>query len=393
MRGDRYAATAAVRAASPGAVGSRVAVQLRERRPGGRVVSSSARRLTLSRSWRLVPLALRARGSGDTVELRVVPTARAAEAPPLAGGPSGEGSVPPGDGGRGLAVGVNTHLLRYAPASRRSILASARGMVVRESISWPGPLAPSEARDWSSTDDFVADVEGAGGRLLPVLKPGLGDAPDDTSRSGYAAWVRAFCLRYRTPLVEIDNEPWNAGEWSATPEQYAAELRAAVDALAGTPCRALVSADLDAWNGPPWIAPLLAAAPDLWSRPEIAGWSVHPYTSPFAPDTSWLPSRWAFSRYRDVLALADAYGPPRPAFLTEAGWTTGGDQAVSEDEQASYTARALAMAEADPRVALLCVYKLHPSPGDAAREGSFALTRPDGSARPALAAVQAAASR
>jgi hypothetical protein len=368
-----------VRAGSRRSVGARLVLRM----PGAPLV-----RLTLGPRWRrlavivpagaapagprLVQMARRPGQAFDVGSVRLAPL-------------GGRARVVP----RTLAVGVDTHLLRFPEARRRALLATAPGLIVRESTTWGSDGdGPASWAGWSTVDGMVADIRAAGDTLLPVLKPGgpLGDEGIER----YAAWVGAFCDRYATPLIEIDNEPWNPGEWGATPERYADEIRAVATVLAGRSCRILVSADLVSGDGSPWAAPLLAAAPDLWSRPAVAGWSVHPYSAPYAPDADWLPARWRFARYRDVLALADRYSPGKPAYLTELGWTTGGAQPVTEAAQAAFTTRALDLAAADPRVAMVAVYDLHSSPGDAPAEAGFALTRADGSPTPALAAVRRA---
>jgi hypothetical protein len=307
------------------------------------------------------------------------PAAPAAPHPSAGGGALSHGAA---------SIGVDTHLIHASAATRRDVLDSAAGLVVRESITWPGDDEDGPT-DWSDTDLLAADVADAGAQLLPVLEPGPAGTRQAGRRARFARWVGEFCRRYRTPVIEVDNEPWNTGEWSATPAEYAAEVSAVVDELRGAPCRVIVSADPTEWDGPPWIARVLASAPGVWADPRIAGWSVHPYTAPYAPDASWLPARWSFLRYRRTLALAEAYAPGKPAYLTELGWRTTGPQAISQDARASYVDRALSIAQADPRVALAAVYKLEPSPTDGAAEAGFALTAPDGAATPALAVVRA----
>ena len=276
-------------------------------------------------------------------------------------------------------AGANTHWLHASESQRQSWLGDCRGLTVREFFS-PG-------HPWTLIDPYVSDVKSAGATLLPILKPG------GYQQGDYAAWCRAACDRYGWATFEIDNEPWNPGEWSATPAQYASNVRAVVGALKGSSALGTISADLYTSDGSDWLAPLLAADPTLWNGPNLAGWSVHPYCNPFDPattDTSQLARKWQFRRYEDVLAMGDVYAPGGPAYLTEFGWRTTppANQQVSESDQSLGVTEAFQTAFANPRVKMALVYKLDRPASPPSFDDGFSLYRDSANAKPALAALR-----
>ncbi len=125
-------------------------------------------------------------------------------------------------------------------------------------------------------------------------------------------------------------------------------------------------------------------------------WTVHPYSDNSGPDSQSQASNsigtdWEFERIPKIQAVAAAHGATLPIWVTEFGYSTwsGG---VTESQQASYTAAAVARAFKDWGVQKFFVYT-----GDrdgtntADKEAKFGMLRNDGTQKPIMAALKSVA--
>jgi hypothetical protein len=136
------------------------------------------------------------------------------------------------------------------------------------------------------------------------------------------------------------------------------------------------------------IRSLLAADPNLWRSPLIDAWSVHLYAHDLSPWDTTARQRARFDRLLLTRRLARQARAGKPIWITELGWRTdpGLPDSVSEQTQAVYTREALlrATTQWSSFVTRSFVYTWAlPSLGV-----GYNLLRPDGSARPAWAAIR-----
>ena len=333
-------------------------------------------------------------------------------------------------GGR---VGVSTHLgfAREQPRPQlRRIHAGGVGWI-REDFPWDA-IEPEPGRwDWSATDALMAAAAQEDVRVLAVLAYSARWASSDPGGEGniyfpprdsgaYADFAAGVADRYgpdgrfwranpelpERPLaaIELWNEPWGRFFWKPEPDpaRYAALASRAIRAVreVAPDIDLLVSADLLQVRGDgaarPWLDALLDAAPELADAAD--GFTVHPYPSPrdAGPDDTPNDPRYGFGRVRRVHEILRTRGADRPIWITEIGWTTatGVDDAVSEERQAAYVARALdrSLDEWDDFVERVFVYSWDRSsgmPGD--REGNYGLRRADDTVKPAWNEITARA--
>lgn len=199
---------------------------------------------------------------------------------------------------------------------------------------------------------------------------------------------------YGTPpeAVEVWNEPWLANEYqpARNPESYLALAEAFARACWATPgyekTKVLVASDT---NGD-WLARLLAAdANGVLKDPRCAP-VTHNYTDG-PPNTapSAFPCEWDADRYKCAYAGWKTHGNPDPkVWVTELGWQS---DKVGEANQAAYTIAFLKMAHDSGIVARAYAYMstaANPFTGAPADPWPFNWLRPDGSAKPVVAAVK-----
>ena len=328
-------------------------------------------------------------------------------------------SVGPTSGDR---VGVSTSTV-WLPASegysylRRARMAGFRW--VREDFTW-SVIEPARGRFvWSRTDALMRSAALLRMKVLAIATyaPGWATGHGDSDKyppsnpNDYAAFVGAIADRYGrggtfwrlhpklvpSPLtaIELWNEPWLTDFWRSGPDPsaYARLVRAAATVVkARHPLMTLLaSADLSQYNGAEgssWLAPLLAADPQLWRSRLVDAWSVHLYCQALSPLDTSAPATARFDRLLLTRALAQQAGADKPIWITEFGWNTspGTPGAVSEDLQAQYEHDALqrALTEWSSFVTRSFVFTwTRPSPDD-----RYNLMRPDGSVRPAWPAIQ-----
>jgi hypothetical protein len=321
------------------------------------------------------------------------------------------------NGGR---VGISTSTVWLPPAEGYSYLRRARiaGIGwVREDFTWSA-IEPARGRFvWSRTDALMRNAASLGMKVLAIATyaPSWATGHSGSDKyapldpNDYAAFVGAIADRYGrggrfwrahprlapSPLtaIELWNEPWLTEFWRSGPDPaaYARLVRAAATVVkARHPLMTLLaSADLSqTGDGQAWLAPLLAADPQLWRSRLVDAWSVHLYCQALSPLDTTAPANARFDRLLLTRALAQQAGADKPIWITEFGWNTtpGTPGAVSEDVQAQYEHDALqrALTEWSSFVTRSFVFTwTRPSPDD-----HYNLIRPDGSVRPAWLAVQ-----
>jgi hypothetical protein len=126
----------------------------------------------------------------------------------------------------------------------------------------------------------------------------------------------------------------------------------------------------------------------------VDGLTFHPYTY-FLPPGERMPERGLMSFMQELEANIgkDKAGRKIPLYVTELGWPThSGPDGVTLEEQAKYTARALFLLRANPRVRGVWIYTLYDRAGSAADlENHFGLLFSDGTPKPAWYAFRDAA--
>jgi hypothetical protein len=329
-----------------------------------------------------------------------------------------------GDGDRSR-VGISTSTVWLPAGEGSAYLQRAReaGITwVREDFAWSAIEHERGHFDWRRTDALMRNAARVGIKVLalvawsPAWASGHADSDKYAPRNpaDYARFVRAVALRYgaggtfwsstprlrRQPLtaIEIWNEPWHAHFWRPAPDPaaYARLVRLAARAIKAVHPEIDVLASGDIFQlaedgsdpGADWLQPLLAADPSLWKGGLVDAWSVHTYCQRLSPWDTTAPIRVRFDRVELTRSLTVSAGAPLPIWITELGWSTGPDRpdAVSEELQAQYEYGALRRATDEWRsfVVRSFIYTFGPP----SREQDYNLLRPDGSPRPAWAALK-----
>jgi hypothetical protein len=331
-------------------------------------------------------------------------------------------NIPPTEPTVGDRVGISTNTVWLPGTEGFAYLRRARAAGigwVREDFTWSA-IEPTRGRFvWSRTDMLMRNASTLRLKVLAIATyaPGWasGHAGSDkyppTDPRDYAAFVGAIADRYGrggtfwrsnprlvpSPLtaIELWNEPWLDGFWQSGPDPaaYARLVRAAATVVKGRHpgMTILASGDVSERagdNGPPWLAPLLAADPSLWRSSLVDAWSVHLYCQNLSPWDATASQDGRFDRLLLTRNMAQEGDADKPIWITEFGWSAmpGEPAAVSEGVQAQYVHDALlrAMTQWSSFVPRSFVFTwTKPSAGD-----RYNLVRPDGSARPAWQAIQ-----
>ncbi|MEI7770250.1 MAG: hypothetical protein WCI67_09695, partial [Chloroflexales bacterium] len=235
-----------------------------------------------------------------------------------------------------------------------------------------------------------------------------------TDMAAYARWAAKVVERYdgdgvddapgspRVAAWEIWNEPDIDGTWlpHADAGAYAQMLRLAHDAIKQADPTAMVL------NGGAYTFDAVGQGGFMDRVVQLAGWdsfdvlSIHPWLIDHAPDDpSLINVREGFDvtltgRIALAKRWAAARGGGKPIWITEMGWSTCGGScapqfAKSEDEQASYLVRSLALAAA-AGVEHVSYFQLEDKFGGAQQPwGPAAILRDDLSPKPAYNAYGA----
>ena len=211
----------------------------------------------------------------------------------------------------------------------------ARSDALWEATEPAPPVNGVHSYNWSFDDRIAASLAAHRLRWLPIVDysarwgqsiPGQDHSPPTLS-ADYAAYAGALAARYGpdgsfwrehpelpslpVQAFEIWNEPNSSFFWVPRPDpaRYAELYDAARTAIhAEDPTATVLIGGLA--NGPPFVAPMLAAVPSL----RIDGVAIHPYdVSPAAVAAKVAETR----QMLDVLGLKTA-----ALYVTEVGWTT-----------------------------------------------------------------------
>ncbi|HEY8584548.1 MAG TPA: hypothetical protein VIL49_16430 [Capillimicrobium sp.] len=278
----------------------------------------------------------------------------------------------------------------------------------------PGALKPDLLAAYRRTAERYA-AHGIRTQLVlvgtPAWESGSADHLVPPDPDGFARFAGLVAARLPDSVGayeiwnESDAEKWWHGDLD--PAGYARLLRAAYPAIKQAAPHAEVLVGGLTGNNYPYLEGLYAAG----AQGSFDAVSVHLGTacgiaSPYSymRDPGGRVSRWSFLGYREVLRTMDAAGDGgKGIWLTEFGWSSSGavcDQGVwagqkpggvAEDVQARYLAEAWHCIAADPRVRGAIWFDLQDLAPSDEPDHRFGLTRVDGTAKPAFAAFQAAA--
>jgi polysaccharide biosynthesis protein PslG len=298
----------------------------------------------------------------------------------------------------------------------------------REDLSWKEIEVTPGQYDWSWYDVIVANAARNGLRLILIPNnspdwatgawnklPSSGAALD-----AYIRFVRKAIERYgsggafwssrpdvpKLPIATWDiwNEPYvPAQTQNPNPAVYAGMFKAVVSAVRGVDpeARFMMEADLGI-VGPepqqPFLEALFDAVPDLGRYVDIV--SLHAYTNP-SPTVcnrgkavpqgfpSWQPIRYELCRVQDIRRILDERGANNARmWITELGWSTGGDRPVSEATQAQYVRESYAKLREWRLVDVVTWFHLKtPERDPGYDEDFFGFLHADGSPKPAWNAL------
>ena len=317
--------------------------------------------------------------------------------------------------------GLNDLPGEYGAKAGRVLTLHARlgSRVQRIGFPWRRVQPRPGGFDWSYPDQMVKVGRKGGLRTLAVVTtaPDWAAAPTlsnecflrrDAPRcqrpparehlGAFRRYVAAIATRYRDRLVaiEIYNEPNFGGlNWqpAADPEYYAEVLRAAHTAVkAVTPNLPVISGGV---SPPPFPIPDGTLDPFVFlermyaagARGAMDGIGVHPYPGRRAPHDTSAEGYLAFMRR--VRAIRDAAGDAAtPLWVTEFGYTTAGEVAVTRARQARWLPRLVATAMLDRDVRAVIVHTLADRGREAAdAEAGFGLTDSALRPKPAFSAL------
>ena len=321
--------------------------------------------------------------------MRVAPAALAALAF-LAAGERARGAVPPSF--YAINAGPVLFTLPAAEQARHLDAIAAAGIgQVRTDSGWhlaePRPPVGGVHRyHWGYNDRVVAALARAGLTLYALLNYGTGwsgvipgDGMSAPRNAGdFAAYAAAFARRYgsagdfwreRPELpwrpatsFEVWNEPNVIGFWHPAPDaaRYAHMLAASADAITRVdPALRVVVGGLDntgasPWEGPAFLAAMLAARPDLAGKVDAVG--VHDYN---------VTTEAMLARLVAMRGLTDRLlGLGVALDVTEIGWATAGTlppvlvaPPVSEPTRAGlYTALVETLSRSDCTLGVVAPY-------------------------------------
>lgn len=287
---------------------------------------------------------------------------------------------------------------------------------VRFDLPWVATEQQAGVYTWGVFDDLVAQVVGRGLKPLLILdynNPIHSGDPNPlrgistaANRAAFVAWARAAVRHFRGRGVrswEVWNEPNSAYFWApnGSPTEYVALLQATYPAIKQEDPGSTVVGGVLANSFAPQMDP-----PSFLEEMYLAGahgyfdvLSTHAYSSPRLPADDGYYTGWQLMAapvwgLRDQMVANGDGG--KSVWVTEFGAPTGGtdgnSQIVSEAHQAQQVAEAIRLWKSYPWAGHLFFHTLR-DPADipaSDHERWFGLLRPNGSEKPAAAAVRAA---
>ena len=250
---------------------------------------------------------------------------------------------------------------------------------------------------WWQIDEVFSSAESRGIQLLPILcgKNPLTNAEAQNDLDGWEAFAREFTSRYkgRFSAVEIWNEPDNTTFWNISAANFKNIMQRAYTAIkAVDPTITVVLGGVTA-GGTDYLSSLYSNGVKNYC--DVVAY--HPYVWPHAPDEEWRTGNIlsgytyrGFIRYINaVKSVMSSNGDgSKPLWLTEVGWPSGGNNGVSEAQQASYVTNAAAIAFANG-VEKFFVYELKaPETSSSDIESHFGIMHTDYTFKPAYLAYR-----
>jgi len=329
------------------------------------------------------------------------------------------------------ASGIHASFRHMDQPGMRRVMAQMRdaGMgYAREDLSWKEIETTPGRYDWSWYDVLIEEAARANLRLMLIPN----NSPDwatgawnkmpssGPALEAYIRFVRAAIERYgsggafwtqrpevpKLPIVTWDiwNEPYVPFQTqNPNPAAYAGMFKAVVSAVRGVDpeARFMLEADLGIVGPdpqPPFLEALFDAVPDLGRYVDIV--SLHAYTvnSPTQCDRgkpvsqgfqSWNPIRYELCRVQDIRRILDERGAGAARmWITELGWSTGGDKPVNEATQAQYVREAYSKLREWRLVDVVTWFHLKtPERNPGYDEDFFGFLHADGSPKPAWGAL------
>jgi hypothetical protein len=295
--------------------------------------------------------------------------------------------IEPPDGPRGQ--------YRFTAFDRELEAITAAGLQVIGILGYGNPA-------YSSLGGTLAQTPLAAG--LPPFAVGSANAvpPDDPADFARFAQATAAHFAGRVVAWEVwneENEGWRFWFPHEDPAAYGRLLCATHDAIrhADTTTPVIFGgvffpgvAGLPGMSGPSFVDAAYGADPSLGRCYDAMAY--HPYPYPFTAPELDVPARGSVIAAADAMRAAlERHGDGgKPLWITEVGWPTHSrTYGVNETKQAQYTAR-MAAATFAQGVPVLTWYtygdEADPT-GGANQEAWFGFFRPDGSAKPAAAAL------
>lgn len=242
---------------------------------------------------------------------------------------------------------------------------------IRVSAVWQDIEPEPGVYDWTGLDQRVDAAVKAGLIPLvlihthPVWLGGFGEIGSGAAEA-FGRFAGDVAARYgdRVDAYEIWNEPNLARFWAVPdPDAYAEVLMAAVPRIRDAdPGADIVSAGLAPAENVPGLSvdnlEFLARLYEIGALRGVTAVGMHPYSFPELPSGN---SDWnAFRQLNEIKRMMDAHGDAdKKIWLTEYGAPTGGENGVSERQQADMVVEALQLTVLDPRLGPIFMYTMY----------------------------------
>lgn len=284
----------------------------------------------------------------------------------------------------------------------------AGASVLRVALGWDAIEAERGVYDWSFWDEYFAQADELGLRVIPYVcytpRWAAVDAGENYWRSpprdsaDFRRFMAVVAARYRDRVDswELWNEPDNAAYWSGSPDEFAALLVAgAAGVRTGDPEAKTVFGGIA--TEPEFVETVLSRAGVTQAIDVI---NAHSYFETWHPD----PLERLPEYLQQVSTLAEEQGEGEPLWLAEAGYSSVGgrprvsdvyraelDSEHTETAQAGALVRTLLLALSQDTVELIAWYRINDLPGSEEVIGDdnnrhLGLRRVDGTPKPAHAA-------